>query len=526
MSTFDIWARNFLDRRVQQEGFDPSRHSFTVFSPKMQFIETLLTGHLTNFYYMSREDVLRQSLMLHERILMEDPNFHLLALQFARHISFKKDQIVLGLITRASKGYIDDALIDLLADFPPNVVLHRFYEQIKLGIVPRTVSKKKIVKTLARVVDKWKEEGKLPLFAVKYRKDLRDIVRITHTMVPGDVWAVIFRRREYYPLITDPFLRGYLKFLELVRQKKYNEALEVASSVRLPFSIVRSSVPSLYWNEKILDTMTNLDLAMFSISLYKTYRTELINKLVETVEKRGRNIPSWYSARTLLACLDRLGIDNELTIAWGKAFATSVAETWKKINVHGLELENAKILLILDASGSMWPTDWRGVMWRGIAAVAPLAENVKGLIMYSDEADFEEPKLLKTLDGWVQLRKIATLKYNQGTDLAAALFEAVDEVKRGEYTDVLIITDEQVNINKLPYRELELLQEIVKHCNVMILNPTPYPVHVADPSRIRYVFGLQAEDVLTSLILTRLLKDEEKIAKTLELTIYASCSRP
>ena len=495
----DQFSVNFIKRREAIEGFDASKHSFYVHDPEMQYLSMLLTGYITDFYYMKASEVFQLAMPLHRIILDKDPEYHLMSLRVARAYGAMKDQVILGLLMwskHPERQKHRDELVDLLASFPPNQIVRKFINTKRktpnlfggLGTFEK--------KLLQDVLKKWEEQGKLPYYFAKYRKYIQQIVNVAHVKINPAEFSYLSNPTKYQGNVD------YLKRIsEFLRTKDILDLPDKA-----PFELVRSNIPKENWSPEILKKcdITGNTVVLQACSLYEAFGDEILPYI-----ERAISSPT-VTADKIMKALVMAEIKSKAKLAekLAEAYAEKVKQTYKQLLLPLPEMPS--ICLVLDASGSMGPGELDGMFLKAVACVAPFAPLVKKLILFSVKANCEDEKLLASWQGILELLRIGDEKYNSGTNIVAGLQLAIEQAKTGEINTVIIATDEQVNITTAETTEMDLIRKLLDMgIKVIVLNPTPYPVHVTDirDKRLIYVPAPNPEAVVAALKLIQLRKE-------------------
>jgi len=530
--SLDKWAEDFLKRRVEEERFLPTDHSFYVHSPLRQYVQLLFTGFIKPTFYAKASEIYAASRELHKTVVREDPDFHLASIRVARDEALMKDQPIIGVLTRLKPEYClrDKSFNDhvtLLSTYPPHHLLRKFVEPVRRREFGYGLGRH-VKRLLSRVLDTWVGD-RLRYYIIRYRRAMRDLINLTHYPLPGGDYARVLFNREL-DKVGDDYFRAYVKYLEFARRRRYVDAAELADECGLPFELMRTTIPlSSYADEPVyralLNRATPLSLMSFALSLARAgVPTGEMAKYV--VRKGGsKGVTSLDVAKPMLMALNTLGIGDPLTKALGEVYAKKMVEVWKRIDTSFLKVSDKKIALILDASGSMF---WHGLTMRSyfirsLAALAPLGVNVKHLILFSNYAEGEDPSMMCSLEGLFGLIHTAYDKHNRGTNIVGALSCAE---RLGDVDIVILSTDEQANINEGNDTEAEIIRRILsKNVGVIIHNPSPYPVHISNPiDGVTYIYGDRAESIIGSLRLQAMrdLKDEEVKELIMEIATVES----
>ncbi len=496
MEWIDEFAKKFIERRAEAESFSPEKHSFFVHDPETEFIKVMLTGYIKNYYYMSFLDVLEHSADLHRCMLSRNPEFHLKVTEIARNTGMK-DQVMLSLLfwcKHPKRKENEDKIVELLKTFPPNQIVRKFVDVKRqkataggLGSFEKRV--------LRRVLAEWDKEGRMSYYLAKYRNAMRTLIKLSHYCLDKERWTFLIKPTHY--MGSDEYLLDVAKIIA-------NRSAERVSSERIPFEIIRSNISKSFWSVDLLKKtdMTGLTLVMQATSLYEVFEQKNEEKeFLKILKESAKKAKYLTTDKVLKACLasERKGY-SELAETLAHIYADKIRKVYKDLL---LPVEKPRIALVLDASGSMMPGSLKGMFFNAVAVVTPFAPLVHNLILFSEDADYEDKGMLMSYESLLRLNSIAKEKYNGGTDISAGLKLALESAESGEVNLVVIATDEQANILKHE-KEQDLIEEIKRYAEVMLVNPTPYPVHIA--TDIIYVPAPNAEAVVSAVKLAQLKK--------------------
>ena len=511
------FSLDFLKKREQKEGFDASKHSFYIHDPEMQYLSTLLTGYVTDFYYMKPIEVFQLGAILHKYIIQKDPEYHLDSIKVARDLTSMKDQVIIGVLTWTRHNdrnkYFDD-LVELLATFPPNQIVKKFINTkrtLRELFGGYSTFDKRLI---SAVYEKWKEQGKIEYYFAKYRRYMQQLINVTHIKVDPKEFSYLSNPTKY---------NGESEYLRKISEFFKTKDISVLPD-KAPFELVRSNIKKSDWTLDILDKcdLTGNTIVLQACSLYEQFGSKILPFVKRAVTTKT------VTADKILKALIASAIKGykDLTKELAKAYTEKVTETYKQLILPLPEFP--RISLVLDASGSMEVSRLDGMFMKALSSVAPFAPLVKKLILFSDDAHYEDEKLLRSWDGLIELINIAKRKYDHGTNIADGLALAYEDVKTGEIDTVILVTDEQANIvGRRYYREteMELIRKILdKGAKVVVLNPTPYPVRITDISekRLIYIPAPNPEGVVAAIKLIQLRKELQKAsAKEIILKLKA-----
>jgi len=505
------FSTEFLKKREQAEGFDASKHSFYIHDPEMQYLSMLLTGYIDNHYYMSAKEVMELAVPLHRNILLKDPDFHMESLKVARRYGAMKDQVMIGLLLWSKHPNRKEKfgeISELLSTFPPNQIVRKFINtkrnEPKLFGGLGTFEKK----LLKHIWSLWAGQGKIYYYFAKYRRYMQQIVNVAHIRVSEKEFSYLSNPTKYVG--NSDYLLSISKFLSSKDPRFLPD--------KAPFELVRSNIPKINWTVDILKKcdITGNTVVLQACSLYEAFKEEILDYI-----ERAVNSPTVTADKILKALIMAAEKDYEdLAESLAKAYVEKVKIAYQQLL---LPLpEKPSMCLVIDASGSMYPGCSGGYFTKVIASVAPFAPLVRSLILFSDNAGTHDPSLLMSWDGINEIQEIASTKYNSCTDITAAL-ELAKEQK--EVNTVIIATDEQANVTTSERTEMEHIKDMLDDgIKVIVLNPTPYPIHISDirDKRLIYVPAPNPESVTAALKLIQLRKElqnataKEVIAKLLQ----------
>jgi len=518
------WTKDFLARRIESEGIK-GRHKFYSHSPLRQLTQLVFTGFFKDTFYMRKEEVFMLSKTLHKSVAKTDSIFHLACVKLGRSEGLLKDQPLVGVLTRLIPSLnlrIEfDEYANLLATYPPSQLLPKFIDPIRKRVFGFGLGRY-AKRLMCRVFQIWEESGKLPYYITKYREYLRVVLKLVHYPLPDQDYARVIFDRDLSN-VSHEYLSAYLRFRKLIGSRRYVEACNIAREYKLPFSLIRSSIPKALWYKEevynaILETATSRDLVMFA----KSFRSaeipdDEIAKALNSVVPKS-NVTSLEISKPMFMShiydVERGYSDHSIvTKTLANLFTNKLARVWREISTSFINFDKSSIGLVLDASGSMAPEEWFSYFHKCLIISSPLSSKIRRLVLFSDYANEHEPELLSSLDGLLELRRIAKRNYNGGTDIVEGLKIIKEYVDDGEIDTVILATDEQANINKEYYSVSDIIENMVnKGVKVIVHNPSPYPSHITRPiSGITYTYGDRVESIIGSLRVQAMrdLKDEE-----------------
>lgn len=482
------FAEKFITRRAANEGFDPTAHSFYKHDFETQFLSVILTGYFIDHYYMSGKEVLANSIPLHKKMIEKNSENYLTALEIARNCGMK-DQVLLGLClfsrNISSKEQLD-RFTKLFNSFPPNQIVKKFINakrKAKIGGGLVDIDKSLITKYLQEI---FKSEYK----TLKYRKYLKQMVNLVHYK---DAPKLLFKRLSAY---------SGSDYIEKVKKVIFEKKFPKFEDEKMPFELVRSSVPKKLWSEWIISNtdLTGHTLLLQAISLCPYIKDfSVFDKILRT--------PYITSDQILKVAAESKNLP-KLARKFAELYAKKVTSTYKELL---LPIQKPNIILLLDGSGSMNPKKLNSYYFKSLATISPLAPLIKSLVIFSEDAQYADPRLLLSYEGLKHLMNIAP---SGGTNITSALELAL----KSEEEVVILVTDEQANIlTDITTAEMQYIKKLLNRGRtVIIINPTPYPVSIADIRDKRIIY-LRADspEALVNAIKLEQIRSSNKSAEEL-----------
>ena len=508
MGRIEQWARRFWSTRKTNE-----KHKLTkyyVWGPLSTLVQVTLTGMIGNYYYMDQNKLILYSVDVHKEASAKDPVFHSKTIAAARNIAHIKDQVIIGLAVENAlpekiREKISTAYTDVLMTLPPNLI-HRLVEIMRktgkplIGRGLGTWAKKKINAT----IESW-STGMLEHYAVKYLRQLRDIIRLTHPKTSDDLRNKIYRWIAYGGKTEAPTdtLKAYSEFMEMVGTGRYGKALETAVEHSFPFEIVRSNIPAskLAENPALASEAVNKLITPTQLYLNIRYLMRFMDKssissLILRMAGRGRS-SAWDIARAYLAVKDE-----EIREALNKAYSKATA------NIQLPGLPEISSVIVYDLSGSM-----ENLYAKAVAMSLPLAETAVAFVGFSNGAH-EVPFKPNDLGSIEKIRSWAyMIGLFRGTDLGAGVKLGAELAKAHGAKAVYVFTDEQENLSF--YGQAVDIIRSNRNINFVVVNATPYPTH-AVPLKDENLITLPActpETLIASYRLMQLKEAGEEEAK-------------
>ena len=496
----EAWARRFWQARMQREGH--GLREFYVLGPKLSLVQTLLTGFVKDRFYMAGDEVIAMSFDVHRDALLRDPGFHVDAVSYARDKANIKDQVVIGLASRSYLNAVNrledrrayrDRELEVMKALPPNL-LHRYLELMRKA--GRHVVGKGLGSyekgLLEDALLSWSPE-RAEYYAMRYRRDLADIVRVVHPRAEGELkrilgWAVARPRGRTPP--TDR-LRAYEEALKALDAKDYVRALALIADYRLPFELVRARIDREEFRRQaeenpwlrsdaaraIKEAATASAAVLNARSIAEMLGDEEAAEAVRGKLDRGR-VSCFDLMRAAVAVRDRFPATyRELN----EAMLRKAGEVREELLIPGLK--EPKVVVCLDASGSMFssprgrPT-FRDLEFNALCMSIPLYLSglARATVAFSEDARPEPLRVECPRDAYSAYLSLRE-SYGGGTDVGRGVRAALEEALREGAEAIVLFTDEQENVASGRAAAEEVEEAVRRGVSVVVVNPSPYPAH-------------------------------------------------
>lgn len=515
------WAKVFWERRKSEEKHDLS--SYYVHSPRMMLVQILATGYPKNYYYMSIDELMINSIELHKQVATDDPDFHINSLLAFRNIAFIKDQVILGMMMHSLKLDIfrrnREKLLEILDSFPPNLLL-RYVTMFKFmkGYLKKGLGTKE-KRLVADTIKSWSIE-RAEYYAMRYPSDLYDLLNLVHPKLSGELknimgYVVASKKEKRAP--TDR-LKAYEKAKEHFKKKEWDEALNLVIDYDLPFELIRRYVsPREYsGNKQLLEYALKKTIPPNAMILNLRYLISLIGDFETSNVVRCKGLGKTTAYDVLKAYVAISGnnpyTENALEIKFSEAISTV-----RHLLLPELDIPFA--VACIDASGSMigWYYKFSNLLYNSLANVATFAPVIKSVVAFDTKAfiepiDLSSPSKLKIAYDYLNS------KYGGGTNIDQGLFVSLEEANRLNIDTIILFTDEQENVANRP-EEYDAAEAVIKEGKkLIVVNPSPYPAHAVRPSKkVIYVPAATPNAMLASLRLIQLYKlDEDQVIRYVE----------
>jgi len=453
-----------------------NREGFPAYTRSLeeQLLQILMTNTLSNIFYATSEELLQETLEVHERALKKDPEFFAKALVYARNEGFMRLQPIVGLAKLAGER------TDLFKRVFNRVILIPSDLQDFFTILDglgRGQGGQAIKKTVA----KWLNEELSEYWTIKYGSKSRgrgfslgDIVRVVHPKPAGGKQSSLFAylRGGNWNERLLPQVAVYEKF----KRTNTEEKAKLIREGRLPHEVVtgvgdldkdcwRALVPQL----PALALLRNLN-TLSRHGVLDEARDLITSKLTNEAVLRSAKIFPFQFLKAFQV------IDSP----WVRDVLRQSVEITAK-NLPSIE---GKTAIFLDISGSM---DGDFILIGAVFAFS-LFKKTNGnaeFWLFNTTVYEVQPSLVDSI-----LSQAERIRAYGGTNTGAPI-ELLTE-KRFFADNIIMITDEQQNEGNPFYRGLTRYRSRVnKDAKCFIIDVSPYRNAVTPPSDALtwYVYG-------------------------------------
>lgn len=436
-----------LRNRSDSENFDVSDYKkgdFGELNDKVAFIQLVYTGYIKDHFYKSEEELLDYSFKLHKKVAMADEKFHSSVILKARSEASIKDQVIIGIY----RNMLLSKNTELLSTLPTSNIT-KLIEWKKPYKLHETVIKN-IIKSYLSSLD----EDRLKLYAVKNRKDIRDMAKYAQYKLPDNYWEFVRHLTDYKS--KDKKLMAVRDLL--IKHKVDSEKLE---GVKLPYGMVKSGIKKENINKIPIENLeiTPYQTLSFARMLADIYGDKKVAKYVSKINGQYITSDKWFTAATTLAEIKNY---SNIADAMFEQYKVSIKESYKKLLLNfGKKPE---FTVLFDISGSM-----EADVTKCLSIVIPFAPLIKKLYSFNTEVFKHNSSVLYDIKSTLE-----SFKTGGGTSLFGAIKKVEPELGN---TDLIIVTDEQENSSYDYDTSKTLLKEIGKEHDVYVINPSPYAAH-------------------------------------------------
>lgn len=438
-----------------------------------KFVQVLLTNTLTNTYYSSKQELLKDSFEIHDAMIKKDPDFAGKAAVFARNKGFMRTQPILALaklsqvLDRAKLAPIFNQII-----LTPNDLID--YVTILKSIRGNEGGRK--IKT---IVGKWLADKVGEYWAIKYggaktgQYSLSDLVRLYHPKNPAknELFKYIVGDPKVTPDLTN--LKQISAYESLKKATTASEKVAFIKEGRIPHEEASSFAGSdkevwgaIVGQMPIFALLRNLQTLNRHGVLQDNKKLVVDTFTSQEAVQKSKILPFQF-----LKALDFAVFD------WAKD-AIRDAVDLSFVNVPDIEGTTS---VHLDISGSMGGF----IQTAAIFAVTAVKKAEDGsLYLFDTVADkFSISKRDSVL---TQASKI---RVRGGTDTGAPLRKMI--AAKEKVDNILIITDEQQNTGS-PFFDVlvEYRKKVNPNVKAYILDVSPYHnAMTPDDKNIWYIYG-------------------------------------
>jgi len=439
-----------------------------------QLLQVLMTNTLNNIFYATSEELLQETLEVHEQALKKNPELFARALVYARNEGFMRLQPIVGLAKLAGeRPDLFKRVFNRVVLIPSD--LQDFFTVLDgLG---RGQGGQAIKKTVA----KWLNEKLTEYWAIKYGSKSRgrgfslgDIVRVVHPKPAGEKQSSLFA-----------YLRGRNWNEQLLPQVAVYEEFKRANAGEKARLIMEGKLP-----HEVVTGAGGLDKDCWRALVPQLPALALLRNL-NTLSRHG----VLDGARELITSK----LTNEEVLRSAKIFPFQFLKAFKvvdspwvrdilrqsvEITAKNIPSIEGKTAIFLDTSGSM---DGDFILIGAVFAFSLFKKtNGKCVFWLFNTSVYEaQPSLVDSI-----LSQAERIRAYGGTNTGAPI-ELLTK-KKILVDNIVMITDEQQNEGNLFYKGLKRYRaKVNKNAKCFIIDVSPYRSAVVPPSDVLtwYIYG-------------------------------------
>ncbi|MBI5065926.1 TROVE domain-containing protein [Candidatus Woesearchaeota archaeon] len=395
------------------------------------FMQTLLTNTCSNTFYADKEELVKESIEVHKKMLAKDPKFYAQALVYARTKGFMRLQPVLGLVflsTITDKSYFRSTF--------KRVVLTPSDLESFLDLCRSKSVRQGLGRSIKTEIISYLKEKLTEYYAIKYKKALKDAVKLSRPNAKafGDVKKAIVEYIMRGELTED--LKQAKAVEKLKTMNPANDETEIIKLIeegRLPYEAVVGAITptqkiweALLYQMPIFATLRQIN----TMARNKVFESEkAVNYVCEKLQhvEESKILPfRFYTAI------------NSLDISVPNKVKDAIVDALEKSFVNMPEIKG-KTCIAPDVSGSMCSGKPRNVDIAGIFSAALMKKTKDCMILPVDTAI--HPHTCSTRDSIMSnAEKLAKLG-GGGTELDLPIIYLLDnKIKVDNY---ICITDSE-----------------------------------------------------------------------------------
>jgi len=439
-----------------------------------QLLQVLMTNTLNNIFYATSEELLQETLEVHEQALKKNPELFARALVYARNEGFMRLQPIVGLAKLAGeRPDLFKRVFNRVVLIPSD--LQDFFTVLDgLG---RGQGGQAIKKTVA----KWLNEKLTEYWAIKYGSKSRgrgfslgDIVRIVHPKPAGEKQSSLFA-----------YLRGRNWNEQLLPQVAVYEEFKRANAEEKARLIMEGKLP-----HEVVTGAGGLDKDCWRALVPQLPALALLRNL-NTLSRHG----VLDGARELITSK----LTNEEVLRSAKIFPFQFLKAFKvvdspwvrdilrqsvEITAKNIPSIEGKTAIFLDTSGSM---DGDFILIGAVFAFSLFKKtNGKCVFWLFNTSVYEaQPSLVDSI-----LSQAERIRAYGGTNTGAPI-ELLTK-KKILVDNIVMITDEQQNEGNLFYKGLKRYRaKVNKNAKCCVIDVSPYRSAITPPSDVLtwYIYG-------------------------------------
>jgi 60 kDa SS-A/Ro ribonucleoprotein len=476
---------------VNKEGYAAFKKQF-----EEQYIQTLLTNTFGKAFYATSNELIKESINLHNEMVEKDPAFMANALVYARNKGYMRSQPIYGLATLARKSVTDAkaGLKDSAArdNFKRVFSLVVLTPKDLLDFVTVTRSMRGWGSLVRKQVQKWLSDKMNTYWAIKYGSmksgtySLRDVYRISHPKVLEGARKGIVNYIVRGELgMEHPDLEQINCFEQLKTATDADSKVELIRRGRLPHEVATTFAGK---DKKVWESIVP-QMPIFALlrNLATIERNDVVKESKNKIESTFSNEQQVRKSKILpfqfLSAMDKVTTP----------FIKDALRDGLELSFSNLPEITGNTVVFLDISGSMDELDTSGSMTNGskiktasIFAVALMKKIEEGKLYLFDTA-IEERVISKRDSLMTQAERIKT---RGGTETSITIDTILR--KKEKYDNIIMLTDEQQNSGRPFCDRLAAYQRVYPDVKTFIIDISPYTQSRSlpiDMKNVYYIFG-------------------------------------
>lgn len=419
-----------------------NREGYAAFTKELEesYLQTLMTNTFGKTFYATSRDMIKESLVLHTKMVNKDPVFMAKAIVYARNKGYMRSQPIYGLAVLAKKSVVDakegvkeSAARDSFKKIFSQVILT---PKDMLDFVVAMKSMRGWGNAVRKTVRTWLTTKMSTYWAVKYGSlkvgtySLRDVYRLAHPPVlEGPKKAVVNYIVRGELGMEHPDLVQIDCFEKLKTATDADQKVELIRRGRLPHEVATTFAGK---DKKVWEAIVP-QMPIFALlrNLATIERNEVVKEAKTKIESTFSNETQVRKSKILP--FQFLSAMEKVTTPYIKDALRDGLE----YSFHNLPEIKGKTVVFLDISGSMQSGSHIGTA--SVFAVALMKKIEEGKL-YLFDTEIEEKHISKRDS---LLTQAQTIKARGGTNTSITISKIMQNKEK--YDNIIMLTDEQQN---------------------------------------------------------------------------------